>query len=126
MNYPPNMSTRACQSDDCEQNHCPKCGAHTMGWLDTFQKCSSCELEEEHQNSTNFYCEIHPKENVVRIFRGPKNMIGFVAHNNEKGDYLSVRGDEVNGVAHLTLAEIDIIMDNWNQCQEFRREGVEA
>jgi hypothetical protein len=38
---------RSCKSDDCECNHCPKCGTHTLGWLDTFQMCQSCEQEEE-------------------------------------------------------------------------------
>jgi hypothetical protein len=38
---------RACKGDDCEGNHCPKCGAHTLGWLDTFEQCSTCELEEQ-------------------------------------------------------------------------------
>jgi hypothetical protein len=36
-----------CNFDDCEQYHCPRCGGHTLGWLDTFQMCSTCELEEE-------------------------------------------------------------------------------
>lgn len=39
---------RSCKGDDCELNHCPKCGAHTMGWLEPFQMCSQCEMEEEY------------------------------------------------------------------------------
>lgn len=39
---------RRCKGDDCDQNHCPGCGAHTLGWLDTFQRCSTCEDEREH------------------------------------------------------------------------------
>ena len=38
---------RRCQGDDCEAYHCPTCGAHPLGGLDTFQRCQSCELEEE-------------------------------------------------------------------------------
>jgi uncharacterized protein (DUF983 family) len=38
---------RRCKCDGCEHNRCPKCGAHTLGWLDTFQMCNHCELEEE-------------------------------------------------------------------------------
>lgn len=47
--YHVNMNnSRTCHSDDCERHHCPKCHGHTLGWIDTFQQCSSCELEEEH------------------------------------------------------------------------------
>jgi hypothetical protein len=38
---------RQCKGDDCECHHCPKCHGHTLGWLDTFQMCTSCQLEEE-------------------------------------------------------------------------------
>lgn len=52
MNNIPNeikeaRKARSCKGDDCDQNHCPKCGSHTLGWLDTFQRCSSCEQEQK-------------------------------------------------------------------------------
>ncbi len=116
-----------CLDDSCDLDHCPKCGRHVGGYLESFQQCDSCDLEEQHQNSTNFYCEIHPKENTVRIYRGPKTLVGFVTESKESGEpYLSAMGDQTNGIVHLTLNEIEIIMDNWNQMQEMRREGVEA
>lgn len=34
-------------SDDCELNHCPKCGGHTLGRLESFQQCDECQLMEE-------------------------------------------------------------------------------
>ena len=38
---------RRCKGDDCDLNHCPGCGAHTLGYLEPFQRCSTCELERE-------------------------------------------------------------------------------
>lgn len=46
---PQNHNTNTFCSDDCDQNHCPKCGGHTLGRLESFQQCSSCELKEEQQ-----------------------------------------------------------------------------
>ena len=45
------MNERACKSDDCDQNHCPKCGSHTLGYLEPFQRCSTCQLEEAQRES---------------------------------------------------------------------------
>ena len=46
------MNERACKSGDCDLNHCPKCGSHTLGYLEPFQRCSTCELEAEHNQET--------------------------------------------------------------------------
>jgi len=106
-----------CKSDDCEAYHCPKCGGHTLGWLDTYQRCNSCELEAEQQENVKFFCKIF--DHHVEAYRGQRLVAMAVAGMVGDPD-LQVLAN-VNGIGTLTFSEINIIMDNWNQMKEMEK-----
>ena len=59
---------------------------------------------------TNLHCEIHPERETVNIFKNDR-LIGFVQNIN--GEPTIMLNSLFKG--QLTLNELDIVLDNWNQ-----------
>lgn len=115
-----------CHDDSCDMSHCAQCGSHMLGGhLAHGTVCDTCSMEEEQRQSTQFSCTVHPEESKVRIFRGG-NPIGYLSDAFSSGDpRLSLLSNQ-DGVAAITLGELEIIQDNWNFLQEKLRETATA
>lgn len=103
----------ACKTDDCEQYHCPECGGHTLGWLDTFEKCDECKLKEEHME----------KQIVVVIDNEPGSLSVFrhntlIAKVREIGGKPNIYFLGNTAIHYLSFEEIGVVMDNWDQMEE--------
>lgn len=64
----------------------------------------------------NVICHIDPDNNRVFIHRGD-SLIGWV---NDEG-VLELLGDALSGTSYISMDDLDIVMDNWNQLQEKQR-----
>jgi hypothetical protein len=115
----PTAREHQCLDDSCEQSHCAKCGSHMLGgYLEHGTVCDSCTLAIE-QGATHVTCTIHPDLHKVKVFR----------YGIEIGSLEYIDGEPTlslfpgpGGTQRITLNDISIIGDNWNQMHETIRE----
>ena len=121
-----------CKDDSCDLSHCAKCGSHMLGgYLLKGTICDMCSLQEETseylksnnivpddnnipyvpmiKSDEHIVCTVHPDEEKLKLYRNGA-CIGTV-----EGDRILL------GTFFLTLNDLDIIQDNWNQLQEMIR-----
>jgi len=103
-----------CTIEDCEQNHCPKCGGHTLGWLDTFQKCNVCQLKEEHMEKQ--IVVVIEDDGSLSVFRHNT----LIATVKEMGGEPNIYFLGNTAIHYLSFEEIGIVMDNWDQVEEIK------
>ena len=69
-------------------------------------------------------CELRPTLNTIAVYDAGGDCYAHV-HDFDEEPVIQLYSDQ-NGIAYLSFANIDVIMDNWNQMQEIRRELKEA
>ena len=82
-------------------------------WRNTSAICDTCEMEENQKRENEFGCTIEGE--TVKIFKGGRQ----IGHVEELQDGPVIRLYPTSQTyIQLSLNEIDIILDNWNEAFE--------
>lgn len=112
-----------CFDDSCDLIHCARCGSHMMGaYLEPGTICDSCRMAEEQKFAEQVTCRIHQDQERVDIYRGATN-IGYVSSIGGRPSITLLKESRWGIEAHIAIEDLEIVLDNWNQMQEFIREG---
>lgn len=71
---------------------------------------------------TNVTCLMNPETNTLRVYRD-KRLLGIVSDlENDNNPSMEVFSNR-DGLAYMSLNDMEIIMDNWNNMQELRKKN---
>lgn len=115
-----------CHDDSCDLSHCAKCGSHMLGgYLEHGAVCDSCHMAEKQKFVEQVTCTIHQDQERVDIYRGATN-IGYVSSIGGRPSITLLKESRWGIEAHIAIEDLEMVLDNWNQMQEFIREGTNA
>ena len=109
------MNHKESCSDDCDLDHCPKCGGHVMEYLESFQMCDQCQMDEEYNSNLNkLVCDINYREKSVRAFRNGK-LIAEVSNGKYNGVPMLTLFHMIYDVSDISISldDLAIIMESW-------------
>ena len=108
---------RPCLDDSCDLDHCPKCGGHVWGYLESFQMCNECEMDEEYKlNLNKLVCDINYQNKTVKAFRNG-TLIAEISQNIDTRQSQLTLFNMAYDVSEISISMEDLstIMDQYNQ-----------